>query len=125
MPRQPDIKNKTNRLVYIPTNPAETKMSTDAKTLCLQDGITIRDFLSECLELGFKVHHWPPGNPQLQLIRFQESALDAPRCKCGKAAVTHGLHIPNGREIDCCKKCFSEVPQRYDVKLWSWRFLNE
>ena len=118
MTRQPDIKNKNDRLTYVPVDLSEKKLAQDAKALCVQDGITIRDFLSECIELGFKVHHWPPGNPQLTLPRFQESLVEQPKCACGKPAVKFAVHLASKKESGFCAKCFSGVPQRYDGKVW-------
>ena len=119
MPRQPDLKNKTNRLVYVPSDCSENKLAMDAKALCIQDGITIRDLLSEALTLVFKVHHWPPGNPQLTLQTSLElSEKVRVRCKCGSLAVKHGVFISSGKEFDFCVKCFSVLPQRHDPKVW-------
>jgi hypothetical protein len=120
VPRQPDLKNKSNRLVYVPLDTSEIKLSHDVKALCVQDGITIRDFLSEAITLAFKVHHWPPGNPQLTLECSLQKTLVRAKCKCGKEAVSHGLHISSQKEVDVCKKCFSEIIGRYDKKLWNW-----
>jgi hypothetical protein len=122
MTRPPDLKNKLNRLVYIPKDHAENKLAMDVKALCIQDDITIRDFLTEAIELAFKAHHWPPGNPQLTL---ETSLLPkkqlTPHCKCGKVAVRHGLHLSSKRTYDFCERCFCGVVGRHDVKVWSWK----
>lgn len=117
MTRQPEIKNKSNRLVYVPVDQSEVKLAMDAKALCIQDGITIRDLLSEALELVFKVHHWPPGNPQLQLASFQEKIV-VEKCKCGRPTNVWALHLASKEEHKFCSKCFSEIPMRYDSKVW-------
>ena len=119
MARSPETKAK--RLVFVPISLEDEKMSMDAKTLCIQDGITIRDFLSECIELGFKVHHWPPGNPQLTLETCQKR-LAVEKCRCGRQATIFGVHVLSGKEVKFCSKCFSVVSQRHDSKIW--RFSN-
>lgn len=98
---------------------SEKKVIHDLKTLAFQDGVEISDLIFEGIEYMFKVHHWPPGNPQLTL---ETSLLPkqqlTPHCKCGKVAVRHGVHVASGIERFFCAKCFSEVPGRYDVKVW-------
>ena len=122
MTRQPDIQSKTDRAVYSPSSIEGKQKVRDFKTLCRQDGISANHLLEEALDLLFKKHHWPPGNPQLLLERFQEDKpAVVPNCKCGRPAVTHGLHLSSRREFDFCIKCFSGVPQRYDRKVWSFQ----
>lgn len=107
MTRQPDIKNKTNRLVYIPSSVEEFKLASDVKALCIQDGITIRDFLSECIDLGFKVHRWPPGNPQLTLTNYHVNpTVVAFKCGfagCKNKAVGEGIYLPQNRKMGLCR----------------------
>ena len=124
MVRQPDIKNKTNRLVFIPLSQDEKDLSTITKKLCIQDEITVHDFLLESIELNLRKHKIViGGNPNRQLLSFGGEADKKQvfaKCKCGKDSVHHGLHLTSKREYDFCKKCFSNVPQRYDGKIWKW-----
>jgi hypothetical protein len=119
MTRQPEIKNKSNRLVYIPTDQSETKLSMDAKALCIQDGITIRDLLSEALTLVFKVHNWPPGNPQLTLTNYSIKPLVSSKCgyaDCHNDAVTSGLYLPQNKTVQLC--ALHERFARNTCKVW-------
>ena len=70
MTRQPDIKSKSDRAVYSPSSIEGKQKVRDLKALCIQDGVTANDLLDEALNLLFKVHHWPPGNPQLTLDKL-------------------------------------------------------
>lgn len=126
MPRQPDIKNKNDRLVYVPASLSEKKLSQDAKALCIQDGITIRDLISEALELAFKVHHWPPGNPQLTLTNYQLKAA-ASRSKCGfsgckSEGVATGVFLPNNKEYSLCTRHFATA--KNSDKVWKVKNLE-
>ena len=100
MPRQPDIKNKTNRLVFIPISKDDERISIEFKSLCNQDDVTIHDLLMEGIEYIFKVHHWPPGNPQLTLTNYQMKP--AATSKCGFSGYgTKGKLL----RLDCfCRK---------------------
>lgn len=122
MARSLEIKNKTNRLVFIPLSQDENELSAITKKLCIQDETTLHDFLLESLTLNLRKHNIViGGNPNRQLSSFDAEAKQVyPKCKCGKASEKHGLHLASKREYDFCKKCFSEVPQRYDSKLWCW-----
>ena len=120
MTRQPDIKNKNDRLVYAPTSLSEKKLSQDAKALCIQDGITIRDLLSEALDLVFKVHHWPPGNPQLTLTNYQVKSF-ASLSKCGFSdckgdAVASGVFLPKNKEYKLCSQHLTHA--KNSGKVW-------
>lgn len=101
---------------------SEQKMIADLKALHLQDGIELSDLFYEALELLFKKHHWPPGNPQLTLdVSLLPKQQFTPHCKCGWVAVKHGVHLASGVERDYCDKCFCEVLGRHDPKVWQWR----
>jgi hypothetical protein len=126
MTRQPDLKNKLNRLVYIPSDVAENKLSMDVKALCIQDGITIRDFLSEAIALAFKVHNWPPGNPQLTLSNYQVKPLDMGHCGysgCKNKACGSGLYLPKQQEFKLCQIHFDGAKNTSKVwgSLKSWK----
>jgi hypothetical protein len=121
MTRQPDIKNTTNRLVYVPTDQSENKLAMDVKALCIQDGITIRDFLSEAILLAFKVHHWPPGNPQLTLSNYQVKPSTLSHCGyngCHNKAVGQGVYLPQNREVKLCKLHLDSA--RNTVNVWKF-----
>ena len=121
MTRQPDLKNKLNRLVYIPSDVAENKLSMDVKALCIQDGITIRDFLSEAILLAFKVHHWPPGNPQLTLSNYHVKSLDKGCCGfsgCKNKAVGSGVYLPKNQVFKLCRLHLESA--RNSCKVWSF-----
>ena len=130
MTRKPEIKNKSNRLVYVPSDPSEVKLACDAKALCLQDGITIKDLLSEALVLVFKVHHWPPGNPQLTLCNYQVKPLDVGVCGysgCSNRAVGEGLYLPKNQEFRLCRLHFDGA--KNSCRVWSdlksWKTLED
>lgn len=118
MARTPDKQSKSKRIVFIPTSLEDEKISTDFKTLCLQDDKTQHDLLLEAFQLIFKVHHWPPGNPQLQLTPFSQGVLKVEKCICGKPVGVWLLRLSDKAELKLCKKCFSELPCRYDAKLY-------
>ena len=122
MGRKPDIKSKTDTVTFKPTSIEDMKVSEDFKKLVTQDGVTVHDLMLEAFALLFKVHHWPPGNPQLTL---ETSLLPlkqfTPHCKCGQIGVHVGVHVSSGRDGVYCKKCFVGVAGRHDRKVWSWK----
>ena len=122
MTRNPETKTKTDRLTFVPTSLEDMKKSSDLKRLAIQDGCSIHDLLVESLDLLFRVHHWPPGNPQLTL---ETSLLPGkqltPHCGCGRVGVYVGVHVSSGKGRVCCLRCFGEVPLRHDVKVWNWK----
>jgi hypothetical protein len=123
MTRSPEIKNKTNRLVFIPLSQDEQELAGITKKLCIQDETTLHDFLLEAITRNLVKHNIViGGNPNRQLLSFNpEAPLVYPKCKCGKASDRHGQHLASKREYSFCKKCFSDVIGRYDTKLWSWK----
>jgi hypothetical protein len=123
MARSPEIKNKTNRLVFIPLSQDEQELAGVTKKLCIQDETTLHDFLLESITLNLRKHNIIiGGNPNRQLLSFDDEAKQVyPKCKCGKASEKHGLNLGSKREYSFCKKCFSGVIGRYDAKLWSWK----
>ena len=123
MTRKPEIQNKNNRLVYVPSDVHENKLAVDVKALCIQDGITIRDFLSEAILLAFKVHHWPPGNPQLTLSNYNVKAdvVSVGCCGyvgCKNRAVGSGLYLPQNREVKLCRLHLDSA--RNTVNVWKF-----
>jgi hypothetical protein len=97
---------------------SEKKVIGDLKQLSVQDGVNVADLVFEAIDLVFKVHHWPPGNPQLQLSNFQQGTLLADKCKCGQDAAVWALNLSSKVEYKFCGKCFGKVPMRYDAKTW-------
>jgi hypothetical protein len=119
MPRQPDIKNKTNRLVFIPLSKDDERISTEFKALCNQDGVTIHDLLMEGIEHIFKVHHWPPGNPQLTLTNYQMKPSATSKCGfsgCKGEAVASGVFLPKNKEYRLCSRHLAEA--KNSRKVW-------
>ena len=123
MARSPEIKNKTNRLVFIPLSQEEHHLSETFKKLVAQDETTIHDLLLEGINLCLTKHHIViGGNPNRQLLSFNPDAPQSyPKCKCGKTSVHHGLHLASNLEYDYCEQCFRDVICRHDVKVWSWK----
>ena len=108
MTRPPTVKNKTGNLVFKPVTPEDHKLSEDFKRLCIQDGVQVHDLLLEGIKAVFKAHHWPPGNPQLQLGVFADGKkpkLTLGRCGfrgCTRKAVASGFNVPRGRAVSLC-----------------------
>ena len=122
MTRPPDIKSKSDRITFSPSSLEGKQKVRDFKKLCIQDGLSVNELFEEAINHIFKIHHYPPGNPQLLLEKFQDGKLiEHPKCKCGKPSSKHGLHLQSKRTYDYCSRCFSEVLGRYDNKIWSWK----
>jgi hypothetical protein len=120
MTRQPDIKSKSDRAVYSPSSIEGKQKVRDLKTLCIQDGVTANDLLDEALNLLFKVHHWPPGNPQLTLSNYQMK-ISASVSKCGfsgckNAAVASGVYLPQQKNYQLCNRHLAEA--KNNGKIW-------
>lgn len=122
MPRNSDPKANSTLSVKA-RGESEKKVIADLKKLANQDGIDVVDLFFESVDLLFKVHHWPPGNPQQQIIRFTQEKIEPAFkcCKCGRAASKSGYHIPSKKNLDYCDSCFKEVPMRYDGKVWVFK----
>lgn len=114
--RQADIKSD-KYLSFKAKSIEDFQKVKDAKILAHQDGLEVYDLMSEALDLLFKKHHWPPGNPQTLLLE-QDKIARVEKCKCGKPASAFGLHVASGKDFKFCAKCFREVPQRHDPKIW-------
>jgi hypothetical protein len=98
---------------------SEKKSIGNLKQLAVQDGVNVADLIFEAIDLVFKVHHWPPGNPQLQLSNFQQGKLPTvENCKCGREVAVWTLNLQTKTEYKFCSKCFAKVPMRYDQKTW-------
>jgi hypothetical protein len=122
MTRQPDIKSKSDRAVYSPSSIEGKQKVRDLKALCIQDGVTANDLLDEALNLLFKVHHWPPGNPQLTLTNYQMKPSATSKCGfsgCKGEAVSTGLFLPKNREYRLCRRHLAEA--KNSRKVWELR----
>jgi hypothetical protein len=118
--RQADPKVKGNLHIHA-RNESERQIIGDLKQLANQDGIELTDLVMEGILYMFKAHHWPPGNPQLRLSVFQQeklSATDIEKCKCGRPAIIWTTHLASKEAHQFCKTCFSNVPLRFDTKIW-------
>jgi hypothetical protein len=120
MTRQPDIKSKSDRAVYSPSSMEGKQKVRDLKALCIQDGVTANDLLDEALNLLFKVHHWPPGNPQLTLTNYQvKPSKVLSKCEfsgCKGEAVASGVFLPKNKEYRLCKRHLVEA--KNSRKVW-------
>jgi hypothetical protein len=108
MPRKVDPKSKSKRIVFAPENAEDEKMSENFKELCLQDGLQAHDLLKEAIELVFKKHNYPPGNPQLLLARFMNGKPVQQLGPCGfkgcnLPATGKGIYLPTQKEYLMCK----------------------
>lgn len=121
MTRQPNINSKLKYLSFRAKTIEDFKKVDDFKTLCNQDRLEIYELMNEAIDLVFKVHHWPPGNPQTLLLE-QDKVVRVEKCKCGLQATAFGVQVLSGEEFKFCAKCFRGVPQRHDIKVW--RFSN-
>jgi hypothetical protein len=102
-------------------NEAEHQLIGDLKRLARQDDLDLADLVFEGLQYLFKAHKWPPIKPQLQLAAFQQEKLTATeKCRCGHIAVITATDLRGITQIErhFCQTCFSNVPSRYDSKIW-------
>jgi hypothetical protein len=124
MTRQPDINSQTKTLVFKAKTLEEEKVTDDVKKLAIQDGLQVHDLLLEAIGLVFKIHHWPPGNPQLTLPKFAEGKPVIQLGKCGfancsyKAVEAKAVYLPNEKEYNLCEKHLKLA--KNDAK--NWRF---
>jgi hypothetical protein len=121
MTRQPDIKSKSDRAVYSPSSLEGKQKVRDFKTLCIQDSKSANDFFDEALTLLFKVHNWPPGNPQLTLSNYQVKLAAGGRCGfagCKSQAVGTGFYLPKNKEYQLCSKHLTHAKNSGKI----WRF---
>jgi hypothetical protein len=101
----------------------EEQQIKNLKSLGVRDSKPYVDLVFEAIELVLAKHRFfYGGNPQLTFDSpLLPTPVLAPKCKCGKSSVRHGLHLASKREYSFCLKCFSDVYGRYDVKVWSWK----
>jgi hypothetical protein len=107
-------------LNFKPKTIEEGQITDDFKRLCNQDGVEIHDLMIEAIQLVFRVHHWPPGNPQLTLVNYKQGKLLS-LGKCGFAncmfkAVAVGVFLPKEKEYKLCMKHFKQAQN--DSKNW-------
>ncbi|MDR2719478.1 MAG: hypothetical protein LBC03_01560 [Nitrososphaerota archaeon] len=122
MTRQADPKS-TGYFSIKARNETEQQLIGDLKRLSRQDDIDLADLVFEGIQHMLKAHHWPPGNPQLQLAVFQQEKLpitETEKCKCGRPAIVYATDLRGITKIEqyFCQNCFSNVPCRYDPKIW-------
>ena len=114
----PNVKSKNTS--FKPKTPEDEKIIRDFKRLANQDGIPIHDLYVEAFQLLFRVHHWPPGNPQLTLeSSLQTKIVSLGRCefaKCRNQAVRIGIYLPKNKEYKLCPD-HMKVGQK-DPKQW-------
>ncbi len=106
-----ELSQKQERLVFIPKDEEENKMSLSLKRLASQDETTQHDLLKEALQLLFVKHNLDlGGNPQRQLFSFtQEQIVKPQKCECANCeelAVGVGLYKPKNQAMGLCLKHF-------------------
>jgi len=105
--RQADPKVKGNLHIHA-RNETERQIIGDLKQLANQDNVELTDLVIEGILHMFKTHHWPPGNPQLQLTAFQKEK-PAPEnvCTCGRPLEIF-YHLWHNKTLHKnCKNCFN------------------
>lgn len=131
MARQAESNSKTKRVVFIPLTIEEEIISDNFKKLCRQDGLKVHDLMLEAIQLLFKKHNFPPGNPQLTLQNFSQGKqvllgkCGYANCSC-KAVVEGAVYLPNNKEYKLCMKHFGLVQN--DLKNWRfapWQTIRE
>ena len=119
MPRLPNPQNKDSISFKARSVFDQQKIFT-FKKLAIQDGLELSDLFFEAVDLVLTKHHIENGgNPQLLLEKFSDGEpVAVSKCKCGKTATAFGLNLLSKKEFRFCSKCFSDVPQRHDPKVW-------
>jgi len=110
--RQADPRVKDNLHIRARSE-AERQIIGDLKRLAVQDEIELADLIFEGITLMFQAHHFPPGNPQLQLTAFQKEQpkIDNNLCACGRPIeVTYGLW-ESKTPHKACKLCYNKLPR--------------
>jgi hypothetical protein len=111
--------------VFIPRSLEEKAIADDFKRLCLQDEISTQTLMLEAIQLLFKTHHWPPGNPQLTLANYnQTKIIGLGKCSianCIQKAIISGINLTTKKEYYFCKKHYSTLPNRHDSKTWKFK----
>lgn len=120
MGRHPELKSKTKILTFIPTSEEDIQLAEDFRRLCNQDGLKAHDLMLEAFGLVFRVHHWPPGNPQLTLQTcLEKKTVSSGKCgfkDCDRLSVGVGLFVPKNQIFGLCGGHF-RVAQG-NLKVW-------
>lgn len=104
MTRKSDLKSKET-ISFKARDEAEKTLICNFKSLCIQDGIDQIDFFSEALNLLFRVHNWPPGNPQLTMANYMVKPLVPFHCGyvgCKGEVFGSGVYLPKKQTLDLC-----------------------
>jgi len=105
LPKPPDPKGKSNRLV-LAASPEQEIYVRAFKEIVARNGLTIRDILFEKAVLPFlKEHNWPPGNSQTVLPKF--GLTDKKRCFRCKGEFESLIRVlyKSGRILGTCRNC--------------------
>ena len=120
MTRQADPKVKDNIHVRARSE-TERRIIGELKQLANQDEVEIADLIFEGIAYMFKAHHWPPGNPQLQLTVFQNGKthqnVKEGVCKCGQLHEVRYRSNTDGKFYNVCKQCFRKLFPR-EIESW-------
>ncbi|MDR0374008.1 MAG: hypothetical protein LBI79_10785 [Nitrososphaerota archaeon] len=120
MTRQADPKVKDNIHVRARSE-TERRIIGELKQLANQDEVEIADLIFEGIAYMFKVHHWPPGNPQLQLTMFQNgkqpSKTESTVCECGRPLEIMYRLWQDKKVYRSCKQCFNKI-HSYKIEVW-------
>ena len=121
MTRQVDPKVKDNIHVRARSE-TERRIISELKQLALQDQVELADLIFEGIDLMFKTHHWPPGNPQLQLTIFQNETPQVKSkygiCNCGQIPEVRYRSNLDRKNYNICKQCFKTLRSR-EIESWS------
>jgi hypothetical protein len=102
-------------------NETEHQLIGDLKRLSRQDDIELADLVFEGLQYLFKAHHWPPGNPQLQLAMFQNeqppSKTESNLCECGQTLEMMYRLWQDKTLYKSCKRCFNTI-HSYKIQVY-------
>ena len=107
-------------------NESEKKLISDFKSLAVQDEKDQIDLFAEAVNLVFKAHNWPPGNPQLTLTNYHVKAEAKVLCGyvgCKREAAGEGTYLPSKRVLPLC--CFHFDVARGCRKVWANLQLKE
>lgn len=97
----------------------EKRIIGDFKALALQDGKDARELFFQAVDLLFKVHHWPPGNPQLTLTNYHVKPIAPIKCgyaNCNELGVGAGVYLPKNKKFNLCSFHFGLA--KNTPKVW-------
>ncbi len=99
--------------------PEEEQINSDIKSLAKHLRVQLSDLWFETAIRTLKQYNWPP-TPQTQLSAFQGGVKQVviEKCRCGAKAEVYAKNLQTKEEYHFCKQCFSQVPMRYDAKIW-------